>query len=473
MSDCRPMAPSTTPPSDEPVTAVMRVAVAYSGGRDSTALLYATARMARATGGVKVVALHVHHGLSAHADAWLAHAQSQCAQWAAQDLPVELYTRHLHLTPQPGQSIEALARRARYAALTDMAHATGCEMVLLAHHRLDQAETFLLQAFRGVGVAGLAAMPEQVWRDGVCWARPWLHHGAEVVAAYVAQHGLEHIEDDSNADARLARNRLRHLVWPALHQAFDQAELGLSKAASRLADVLTCQQQWLQEHLPGVLSDPAALRTVEPQLAVVHLNVAALKCYPPGPQRELLRAWFSLASGGHALPASWTQRLQLEAGHGPAQWPIQLMRDGYPHVHGRVLQFRGQLSWQTDPVGGRAAALSAALPLCIEGEGILEVPEANGKLLVQSVSQGGVALRWLYACQLRSRRGGEQFQMAPGRPPRSLKKQFQVIGLPAWARHAPLLWADEQLVYVPGLGIDARVQAAPGETQFNLVWVPA
>jgi len=451
----------------------LRIAVAYSGGRDSTALLHATACMARELGHVQVLALHVHHGLSAHADAWLAHAQAQCAQWAAAGLPVSLISRHLHLKPNPGQSIEALARQQRYAALTDMALQAGVDAVWLAHHRQDQAETFLLQALRGAGVAGLASMPQQVQRHGVTWVRPWLHHSPEAVASYVAQHALAHIEDDSNADVRLARNRLRHQVWPAMQQAFEQAESGLSQAASHLADVLACQQQWLQDHLPGVLSDPAALQTVEPQVAALHLDVAALKSYPPGPQRELLRAWFRLASGGHALPASWTHRLQLEAGHDPAQWPIQLMRDGYPHVHGRVLQFRGQLSWQADPVGGKAVALTAALPLCIEGEGILEVPEANGQLLVQPVTEGGVALHWLHACQLRSRQGGEQFQMAPGRPPRCLKKQFQAIGLPAWARHAPLLWADEQLVYVPGLGIDARVQAAPGETQFNLVWMPA
>ena len=455
------MARSTTPPNDESVTSDLRIAVAYSGGRDSTALLHATARMARELGHVQVLALHVHHGLSAHADAWLAHAQAQCAYWAAEGLPVSLISRHLHLKPNPGQSIEALARQQRYAALTDMALQAGIDTILLAHHRQDQAETFLLQALRGGGVAGLASMPQHVQRHGVTWVRPWLHHSPEAVASYVAQHALVHIEDDSNADVRLARNRLRLQVWPAMQQAFEQAESGLSQAASHLADVLACQQQWLHDHLPGVLSEQAVL------------NVAALKSHPPGPQRELLRAWFRLASGGHALPASWTHRLQLEAGHGPAQWPIQLMRDGYPHVHGRVLLYRGQLSWHADPVAGQAVALNSVLPLCIEGEGILAVPEAHGQLLVQPVSQGGVALHWLHACQLRSRQGGEHFQLALGRPARSLKKQFQSMGVPAWARQAPLLWAKDQLVYVPELGIDARVQAAPGEEQYSLTWVPA
>jgi len=68
-------------------------------------------------------------------------------------------------------------------------------------------------------------------------------------------------------------------------------------------------------------------------------------------------------------------------------------------------------------------------------------------------------------------RGGERFQRAPGTPPRSLKKQFQAAGVPAWQRDAPLLFsADGRLLFVPGLGLDARAVAAPGEAQVALSW---
>ena len=199
------------------------VAVAFSGGRDSTALLHATVAEA-APLGLSVLALHVHHGLSANADAWLAHATALCRRWARRGLPVELVARRLDARPAAGESVEAWARRARYRALREMALARGVDLVLLAHHRRDQAETFLLQALRGGGVAALSAMPKVVRRDGITWARPWLEQPREAIDAYARRHRLRWIDDDSNDDDRFARNRLRLRVWPALVEAFADAE---------------------------------------------------------------------------------------------------------------------------------------------------------------------------------------------------------------------------------------------------------
>ncbi|HET6599350.1 MAG TPA: tRNA lysidine(34) synthetase TilS, partial [Burkholderiaceae bacterium] len=146
------------------------VAVAYSGGRDSTALLHATLAAA-APLSVHVVALHVHHGLSPNADAWLAHCDAQCARWARRGHPLTFAAQRLATQPARGESVEAWARSARYAALAEMALAHGATLVLLAQHRRDQAETFLLQALRGAGVAGLAGMPRGVERAGIVWQR--------------------------------------------------------------------------------------------------------------------------------------------------------------------------------------------------------------------------------------------------------------------------------------------------------------
>ena len=135
--------------------------MAVSGGRDSTALLHATVHAARPLG-IAVHALHVHHGLQAPADAWARQVRAQCRRWGA----------HFHLArlsgaPAAAESVEAWARRERYAALSQMAHAQGCGIVLLAHHRRDQAETVLLQLMRGGGARGLAAMPARAEREGV------------------------------------------------------------------------------------------------------------------------------------------------------------------------------------------------------------------------------------------------------------------------------------------------------------------
>ena len=124
-----------------------RVAVAYSGGRDSTALLRATLEAA-APFGVEVLALHVHHGLSTAADAWLEACSAQCERWSRRGFAVGFDFRCLAGSPGRGESVEAWARIGRYRALREMALAHGATLVLLAHHRRDQAETLLLQALR-------------------------------------------------------------------------------------------------------------------------------------------------------------------------------------------------------------------------------------------------------------------------------------------------------------------------------------
>src|SRR3989338_6181543 len=214
------------------------VAVAFSGGRDSTALLHATAVAARDWPGATVVALHVHHGLSAQADGWQRHAEAACQVWAAEGLPVRLLCRRVRLNLSVGDSVEAVARAARYTALQEMAREAHADLLLLAHHRQDQAETLLLQALRGGGLAGLAGIPRDVIREGVRWVRPWLDHPRSAIEAYVAAHGLVYIDDDSNADPRYARNLLRMSVWPALVSAFPDAEANLAASARRLSDAL-------------------------------------------------------------------------------------------------------------------------------------------------------------------------------------------------------------------------------------------
>jgi tRNA(Ile)-lysidine synthase len=177
------------------------------------------------------VALHVHHGLRAEADLWCEAVRDHVAARPG----VGFASMRLTGKPAAGESVEAWARAGRYTALARMANATGSDLVLLAHHRRDQAETFLLQALRGAGAAGLAAMPRLAVRAGITWARPWLDVPREAILDYAARHGLVGADDPSNRDRRFARSRLRGDVWPALVAAFPDAETTLAAAARRVA----------------------------------------------------------------------------------------------------------------------------------------------------------------------------------------------------------------------------------------------
>jgi tRNA(Ile)-lysidine synthase len=456
------------------------VAVAASGGRDSTALLHCVTRQARAQG-VAVVALHVHHGLRPQADAWLAQVRAQARRWGA-DVAV---TRLDGRVPR-GESVEAWARRERYAALAAMARATGCSVVLLAQHRRDQAETVLLQALRGGGAAGLSAMPAAVERDGLFWVRPWLAQPREAIEAYVRRHRLAWVDDDSNDDPRHARNRLRLQVWPALTAAFPDAEGVLAEVARRAQDAA------------AILAEVAQSDLRVAALPDGRLDAVRCLALPPPRRRELLRLWLQGVLPT-PVPETLVMRLAAELGTNPgarararlrappespakpdeAAAVARGIRSGgcWPAGPGEVRLYRGALRWLPS---ARSAVASPSPPvdrpplmLDLSATGLHPVPLWGGSWRVRRVRTGGVLGERLHQAQLRPRAGGEQFQATPGGVPRSLKKQFQAAAVPAWARGAPLLYAgDGALLCVPGLGIDARQAVPAGQPQLFVEWIP-
>ena len=422
------------------------VAVAYSGGRDSSALLHATLVAARDLS-ASVVALHVNHRLSEQADAWERHCRDQCLRWAADGLPLSFSAARLRSRPQPGDSIEAWARRERYAALKRLAQSHGVALVLLAHHRRDQAETLILQALRSAGIAGLSGMPRSASRDGLRWARPWLNTPRGAIEAYVQSQSLAYIDDDSNSDERYARNRLRRAVWPALEQAFPDAELALAAAATWAQQATTCLDEVAVDDLSKISGDEGLALTGYQTLSVAR-------------RVNALRTWLRRQTGA-APPATLITRLNDELfGDGAASWPL---------AGGLLRRYRGRLTWQLAAVVPDAMKVFEST-LSIRRAGTYRLPGWGGRLRVTRVKEGGVPLAWLAQVDLRERAGGERFQAGIGRPARSLKKQFQAAELPAWQRSGPLLYSGGQLVFVPGLGLDARVIGLPGQPQVTLCW---
>ena len=420
-----------------------RVAVAASGGRDSTALLHCTQRHAQALG-VSVVALHVHHGLLPQADDWLAQVQRQSKRWGA-----DFCCRRIEGSPARGDSIEAWARKARYRALAEMAGEQGCTLVLLAHHRRDQAETWLLQALRGAGPAGLSGMPALAHRQGITWARPWLDQSVQTIEAYARRHRLSFVQDPSNADPRYARSRLRQAVWPALATAFPDVEQVLVAAAAQAQDAQALAQEAAQADLSVLAGEQG-------------LDVAAWQALPPARRKNALSAWIKSQSGA-AVPFTLLARLmnELKAG-GTARWPAPA---------GELRLYRGRLSL-SQPAPAEAAAPQATA-LDLSQADTVPLKEWRGNWHVLPARSGGVPVQALQHLVARPRQGGEQFRLQAGATARSLKKQYQALAVPAWARAGPLLFTPQgELVFVPGLGIDAAFQAGPGQAQRQLQWVP-
>lgn len=273
------------------------IAVAFSGGADSTALLLA----AHARWPDRVLALHVHHGLQAAADAFEDHARALCGQKG-----IELRVCRVNARHAPGQSPEDAARTARYAALADMGRELAATWVLLGQHLDDQAETVLLALSRGAGLPGLAAMAESFHRHGVRFGRPWLGLAVQPLRDGLSRLGVAHIEDPSNADPRFTRNRIRQQLMPAWAATFDGFREALTRTASHAA-----QAQRLLDELADLdlatLGEPPAL--------------AALQALSRDRQANALRRWLRVAHGVAPSAAQLDELLeQVDAcrtrGHG-------------------------------------------------------------------------------------------------------------------------------------------------------------
>jgi len=260
------------------------LAVAYSGGADSTVLLLAAAE--RWPGQVR--AIHVHHGLQDPADGFEQHCRTICAA-----IGVPLDVRRAAARNAPGESPEDAARQARYQALTRAARDAGAQAVLLGQHADDQVETLLLALSRGAGLPGLAAMPPVFQRDGVLFVRPLLALGARAIREWIAEQGVPVVEDPTNADTAFTRNRIRHLLLPALEKAFPQYRETFARSSRHAAQAQELLETVAVEDLARMGGVPA---------------ITALQVLPRARQANTLRYWLKTA---HAAAASAAQLEEL------------------------------------------------------------------------------------------------------------------------------------------------------------------
>jgi tRNA(Ile)-lysidine synthase len=415
-----------------------RVGVALSGGRDSMALFDVAAQVCDERS-IALAALHVHHGLSAHADAWAGHCANVCAQ-----LNVPFAARNVTIERRPRQSLEAAARSARYDALAALAHESGCDAVLLAHHADDQAETVLLQLLRGAGPAGLAAMPVAQKRDDVLFLRPWLDVPRATIERYVDVRGIDYVDDDSNASTRFARNALRRDVAPALRAIAPGYPRTLVRAARLQADT-------------SALLDELAAADAASAFDGRTLSRDALRALSPSRARNLMR-WFI---GQRGLKAPSGRRLgamvaQLVSARDDAC--VRIAHDG-----AEVGLHLGRIAVHPPSSDAYAVAWS--------GEDTLALP--HGTLVFEPVIGTGLSRARVRAARVivRSRCGGERIELDRARPRRALSAILQERGVPPWERESlPLVFCDETLAAVPGVGIAAAFRASAGEEGLVLVW---
>jgi tRNA(Ile)-lysidine synthase len=413
--------------------------VGYSGGLDSTVLLHRLAHDPdlRRRG---LRAIHVHHGLHPDADAWAAYCARTCADWG-----VALVTTRVEVPAYAREGPEGAARLARHSAFAEALE--DGEVLVLAHHRDDQAETFLLRALRASGVEGLAAMrPWRAFGRGWLW-RPLLDTPRQAVRDYARARGLDWIDDPSNASDTADRNYLRlHVVprlrarWPEVDGAFaraarlqhDAANLLGAEDARALADVGTIDERCL--HGARLTALPAARRARVLRLWTERAGL------PPLPARgvALIDAWLDGDDAGEASVFAWRTaeirywRGLLWAGRAlpPVQRDLRLRWDGQA-----PLSWPGSGTLSLQPAGRGPDPLAA---------------RANGLSGLRRLCPGGIVVG--------ARQGGERITLPGRRHSHALKHVLQDLGVPPWIRaRLPLLCdADGVLLAAGDLALSAR-----------------
>jgi tRNA(Ile)-lysidine synthase len=309
--------------------------------------------------------------------------------------------------------LEAAARAARRAAFLKL----PADAIALAHHLDDQAETVLFNLLRGTGLAGASGMPVQGKLGRKILLRPLLGVPRSAIRAYAAEQRLGWIEDESNVDESLTRNFIRRRVGPLLEAKFPRWRESLARAARHFAGAELDAQRLLRTYLKGKgLRAPSEAKLVEmlkqlgSKSAAIEHDGVVFRRYQEG---------------------LFTEKKNLQP------------------------RFEAQ-AWN--------------------GESRLPLPALGGELRFRRVRGQGIksALLNKKSFQIRLRSGGERLRTDARRPSRTLKNLFQEAGVPPWERERmPLLFCGNDLVWAPGLGVDAKFLSAGGESAILPDWRPS
>ena len=419
---------------------IKSMTVALSGGVDSVVLLHLLHQLQK-THHFTLKASHVHHGLSKNADKWVKFCEKLCTK-----LSVPLDVHYIKLPQKKSLGIEGEARRLRYEKLLK----SKTDLVVLAHHEDDQAETFLLQLIRGAGVKGLSSMAHF---DGTrrLW-RPLLNTSRIDIEKYAKKTKLKWIEDESNQNIDFDRNFIRSKVLPILKNRFSHIIKVISRSSSNLAEA---------QHL---LDDLAKidLKNYLKSINYNHkLKVKTLDKLSNARAKNVLRFWLEI--NAQLMPSKdlLDELLrQVLTAKKDATIKIQLSKEF------EIRRYQDEIYI----VSIKQKNLKN-YEIIWAGESEIILPNGQ-KLKFKKVKGRVIHLKFLddKKLKIRNRQGGEFFKPNSKRPTKKIKQLLQESDLPPWEREFfPIIFVGDELACVPNFGIDMKFQTKAKELGLEVI----
>ncbi|NOI70631.1 tRNA lysidine(34) synthetase TilS [Vibrio owensii] len=424
-----------------------KIVLAFSGGVDSRLLLELLSRYQQAysvdnqstdSHSFKCHAVYVHHGLSSNADEWA----DKCLVWAEQ-AGITYSVERVSLDTNSGESIELLAREARYQALAK--HIQSGDLLLTGQHADDQVETFLLALKRGSGPKGLSSMAESMPFSGGTLVRPLLAIKREQIEAVAKEQGLDWVEDESNQDTRYDRNFLRHRIVPELSERWPSIHQAVQRSAR-----LCAQQEALLDELLSVVFE----RALQSDLS---LSIEELATHSELARARLVRMWLA------KLNVNMPTQVQLNLIWNEVGLAQQDANPKLQLKQGEVRRFQNRLYWVTE------TADVTTWQSDIQTDTALVLPERLGELTLSTCSEQATIALPPQPELLRVAFNPEGLSAHPTtrNHSRKLKKLFQEYNVPSWLRRQiPILMYQDQVVAVGDLFVD---QAFSGQ-DCELIW---
>ena len=419
---------------------IKSMTVALSGGIDSVVLLHLLHQLKKKHR-FKLNAMHVHHGLSKNADKWVKFCEKLCMK-----LSVPLDVQYIQLPYKKSLGIEGEARRLRYEKLLK----TKTDLIVLAHHEDDQAETFLLQLIRGAGVKGLSSMAhfdetKKLWRS-------LLNTSKIDIENYAKQHKLKWIEDESNQNTDFDRNFIRSKVLPLLKNRFNHIIKVISRSSSHLAEA---------QHLLDDLAKIDLKSYLKSNKYIHKLQVKTLNKLSFTRAKNILRYWLEL--NDQLMPSKdlLDELLrQVLSAKTDAELKIQLSKEF------EIRRYQDEIY-----LVRKNQNRLKNYEIFWNGESEIILPSGS-KLTFKKVKGRGISFKKIRDKKLiiSNRRGGEIFKPDLKRPTKKVKQLLQESDLPPWEReNLPLIFVDGELAAMPNFGVDIKFQAQPKEVGLEVI----